>query len=172
MSTNKEAGSSENRTSLYSRDYYRWIQQNVHAIRAGRIDQVDWPNVAEELEDMGKSEKRALRSQLARLIAHLLKWAYQPRRRPTSQNSWRATIKHSRRSINELLQESPSLRPQLPEILLPAFGDAIAQVLSETGLPEETFPAACPWSLEQMTAEDFWPEIAVATTRKLPRRST
>jgi Domain of unknown function DUF29 len=173
MSTNnKETGSAGSLTALYTRDYYGWIQRNVYAIRAGRIDRVDWSNIAEELEDMGKSEKRALRSQLARLMAHLLKWAYQPKRRPTSQNSWRATIKHSRGSINEFLQESPSLKPQLPEIVAAAFGDALAQVLSETGLLEQTFPAACPWNLEQMTAEDFWPEIEVSVPQRWARRST
>ena len=159
MSINvKEAATVDRLTSLYERDYYGWIERNVYAIREGRIQEVDWANVAEELEDMGKSEKRALRSQLARLIAHLLKWAYQPQRRPTSQNSWHATIKHARESIHEILDESPSLSPQLPQMVTLGYRDALAQVLAETGLPEQTFPAACPWSLQQMMAEDFWPE--------------
>jgi phage-related protein len=69
MSTNnKQTGSAGSLTALYTRDYYGWIQRNVYAIRAGRIDRVDWANIAEELEDMGKSEKRAWRSQLARLM--------------------------------------------------------------------------------------------------------
>jgi hypothetical protein len=156
--TVKEAAPVDSLSSLYERDYYEWIERNVHAIREGRVQEVDWSNVAEELEDMGKSEKRALRSQLARLIAHLLKWAYQTKRRPTSQNSWRATIKHARESINEILDESPSLRPQLPQMVPAGYRDALAQVLEETGLPEQTFPATCPWNLEQMVAEDFWPE--------------
>jgi DNA primase len=154
----KEAARADSVTSFYERDYYDWIQRNVHAMREGRVHEVDWANVAEELEDMGKSEKRALRSQLARLIAHLLKWAYQPKRRSTSQNSWRAAIKHARQSINETLGESPSLRPQLPQMVPDGYGDARAQVLGETGLPEQTFPAACPWSLEQIMAEDFRPD--------------
>ena len=153
-----EAASADSLALLYERDYYGWIQRNIHAIREGRVHEVDWANVAEELDDRGKSEKRALRSQLARLIAHLLKWAYQPKRRPASQNSWRATIKHARVSINEILDESPSLKPQLPQMVPAGYRDALAQVLEETGLPEHTFPAACLWSLEQMMAEDFWPE--------------
>jgi hypothetical protein len=155
--SNKHTASADSLTSLYERDYYGWIKWNVDAIREGRVQEVDWANVAEELDDMGKSEKRALRSQLARLIAHLLKWAYQPERRPTSQNSWRATIKHARESINEILDESPSLRPQLPQMVPAGYRDGLAQVLGETGLPEQTFPAACPWSLEQILAGDFWP---------------
>src|SRR5437879_3769824 len=118
MPTNlRELAPTNSQSSLYERDYYGWIQRNVHAIREGRVDQVDWPNVAEELEDMGKSEKRALRSQVSRLMSHLLKWAYQPTRRATNQNSWRATIKHARQSICEIVEESPSLRPQLPEMV-------------------------------------------------------
>ena len=71
--TVKEAAPVDSLSSLYERDYYEWIERNVHAIREGRVQEVDWANVAEKLEDMEKSEKRALRSQLARLIAHLLK---------------------------------------------------------------------------------------------------
>jgi len=86
----------------YARDYYGWIQHNVSAIRAGRLQDVDWPYVAEEPEDMGKSERGALRSQLARLIAHLLIWRYQPESRRISENSWRATVLDTRRCVREL----------------------------------------------------------------------
>jgi DNA primase len=141
----------------YDRDYYGWVQHNVRALREGRIDDVDWANVAEELEDMGKSERRALRSRLARLMAHLLKWSSQPQRR-TSEHSWRATIEHARDSARELLQENPSLKPQLPELLSGAYRDALAQVVGETNLPKKNFPAACPWSLAQVLDEHFWPE--------------
>src|SRR6266851_7946350 len=140
----------------YENDYYGWIQHNVRAIREGRLDEVDWANVAEELEDMGKSEKRALRSQMARLMAHLLKWSYQPERRQMSDHSWRATIEHARESVSELLGESPSLKPQLPQLLPQAYRDAVAEVVTQTNLPKRTFPADCPWTLDQMMAEDFW----------------
>jgi hypothetical protein len=80
---------------VYERDYYGWLEQNARAIREGRLEDVDWANVAEELEDMGKSERRALRSQLALLLAHLLKWSHQPHRRHSSEHSWRATIEHA-----------------------------------------------------------------------------
>jgi len=154
----KDAAPADGLACLYERDYYGWIQQNVHAIRGGRVQEVDWANVAEELEDMGKSEKRALRSQLARLISHLLKWSYQPERRQMSDHSWRATIEHARESVSELLGESPSLKPQLPQLLPQAYRDAVAEVVTQTNLPKRTFPADCPWTLDQMMAEDFWPE--------------
>ena len=142
----------------YQRDYYGWIQHNVHAIREGRFKEVDWPNVAEELEDMGKSERRAVRSQLARLVAHLLKWSYEPEARRLSENSWRATIEDARDSMRELVKESPSFQPQLPDFLSSAYRSALAQVVAETNLPKKTFPAACPWTLEQVLDDDFWPE--------------
>ena len=98
--TAKRAGQAKER-GLYERDYYGWIQRNVRAIREDRLKDVDWANVAEELEDMGKSEQRALRSQLARLLAHLLKWSHQPERWRSSEHSWRATIEHARDSARE-----------------------------------------------------------------------
>lgn len=142
----------------YGRDYYGWVQQNVRAIREGRIEDVDWAHVAEELEDMGKSERRALRSQLARLLAHLLKWSFQPRRRRSSEHSWRATIEHARATVRELMQENPSLKPQLPGLFLSAYRDALALVVGETNLPKKTFPASCPWSFNQVMDQAFWPE--------------
>jgi hypothetical protein len=150
--------SSTDRESLYERDYYGWIQHNVTAIREGRLQDVDWVNVAEELEDMGKSEKRALRSQMARLLAHLLKWAYQPKLPRTSEHSWRSTIEHAREAIDELLDESPSLKPRLAQVIAPADRDALAQVIGESNLPKKTFPATCPWTLDEIMAEYFWPD--------------
>jgi DNA primase len=159
MSINiKEAAPPDSLTSLYERDYYGWIERNVHAIREGRVHEVDWANVAEELEDMGKSERRALRSQLARLMSHLLKWSYQPERRRISEHSWRATIEHARQSVSELLNESPSFKPQLSQLLLQAYRDAVAEAVAQTNLPKRTFPIDCPWTFNQMMAEDFWPE--------------
>jgi hypothetical protein len=142
----------------YECDYYGWIQHNVRAIRERRLKEVDWPNVAEELEDMGKSERRALRSQLARLISHLLKWRYQPEGRRISEHSWRASIVDARRGVRELVDESPSFKPQLPQMFSAAYGHGVAQAASETNLPMDTFPQTCPWPLEEVMADDFWPE--------------
>ncbi len=142
----------------YERDYYGWVEHNVNSIREGRLDDVDWMNVAEELEDMGKSEKRALRSQLARFLTHLLKWSHQIQRRRSSEHSWRATIEHARDTVLELLDENPSLKPLLRELFLAAYRDALAQVVSETNLPKERFPEQCPWSFAQALDHGFWPE--------------
>jgi hypothetical protein len=143
---------------LYDRDYYGWIQDNVQAIREGRFKDVDWRNVAEELEDMGKSERRAVRSQLARLVAHLLKWSFEAEGRRLSEHSWRATIEDARDSVRELVEESPSFKPKLNEFLSAVYRHALAQAVAETNLPRKTFPTVCPWSLEQVLDDDFWPE--------------
>ncbi len=158
MSTNAKRVGPVKGTVSYQHDYYGWIQNNVHAIRERRFKDVDWVNVAEELEDMGKSERRAVRSQLARLVAHLLKWSYQPEARRLSEHSWRATIEDARNTVRELVAESPSFQPQLPDFLASAYRSALAQAVAETNLPKQTFPAVCPWSLDQVLDDDFWPE--------------
>jgi hypothetical protein len=158
MSTNAKKVGPVKGPVLYEHDYYGWILDNVHAIRERRFEDVDWLNVAEELEDMGKSERRAFRSQLARLLTHLLKWSYEPEGRRLSEHSWRATIAHARKSVRELADESPSFKPQMQDFFSAAYSDALAQAVAETNLPKRTFPAACPWTLDQVMDDDFWPE--------------
>jgi Domain of unknown function DUF29 len=158
MATNAKRVGGVKGSALYHRDYYGWIQHNLRAIRERRFKDIDWVNVAEELEDMGKSERRALRSQLARLLGHLLKWSYQPEARRLSEHSWRATIEHARVTVRELVEENPSLKPVLHELLPPAYRDALAQAVEESNLPKKTFPATCPWSLEEVQDDSFWPD--------------
>src|SRR5438309_10047706 len=93
--------------SLYERDFYAWIQEQVEALRQRRLDQVDADNVAEELDDLGSSLQRELESRLEVAIAHLLKWAYQPKRRSAS---WENTIDEQRARIRRLFAKNPSLR--------------------------------------------------------------
>ncbi len=141
--------------SLYETDLYAWTTRNAALIRAGRLSEVDLMNVAEELESMGRSERRALSSRLAVLLMHLLKWRHQPERRG---NSWRATIKEQRRQVQKLLTESPSLRPELASILLDAYEGAVLAAVAETDLDESTFPEVCPFTVEQALAPDYWPD--------------
>jgi hypothetical protein len=91
------------------------------------------------------------------LLAHLLKWEFQPSLRG---NSWRATIKVQRRELARHLADNPSLEARLTDIIADAYGDAILNAARETGLDESTFPARCPWPFEQFAADDFWPETA------------
>jgi hypothetical protein len=140
---------------LYERDYRRWLFENARLLREGRLAEADISNIAEELEDMGRSEARALRSHLLVLLTHLLKWHYQFEGRSSS---WRGSIFNARRAIERLLKESPSLRRHLPELVANIYIDATFNAANETGLPEARFPASCPYSLGDLLDTDYWPD--------------
>ena len=133
-------------SDLYDRDFYAWANEQAALLRAGRLSAADIAHIAEEIESMGRSEKRELTSRLAVLLAHLLKWRFQPERRG---RSWQATIREQRSEVADLLADNPSLGARLDELLPNAYGKAVQIAIRETDLPEETFPAICPWSFEQ-----------------------
>jgi hypothetical protein len=141
-------------TTAYDADFYRWATETAQALREGRLREVDVQHVSEELEDMGKRERRELRHRLTVLLAHLLKWQYQPEGRGTS---GRATILEQRQQIAGLLEDSPSLRPPVSDWLAQAYGEAVAKAAAETGLAEQTFPVACPYRVEQVLDASFLP---------------
>jgi Domain of unknown function DUF29 len=132
----------------YEQDFYAWALESARGLRERRFADIDIEHIAEELEDMGKSRARALESQLARLLAHLLKWAHQPEQRRRYQHSWRATIDRARLEIAEILEENPGLKPRLPELLGKAYPKGVKGAVAETNLPEATFPEMCPWELQ------------------------
>jgi len=140
---------------LYETDFYGWIQNQAGILKAGNFASLDLDNLIEEIEDMGKSRQRALESRLEMLLMHLLKWQFQPKRRGTS---WELTIEEQRDRIAKLLRENPSLKSRVQEILGEAYRFAIRLAVQETGLSRSTFPAQCPWTFEQATDPDFWPE--------------
>ena len=142
-------------STLYEQDFYAWANEQAGLLRAGKLAQADIEHIAEEIESMGKTEKRELVSRLAVLLLHLLKWQFQPGRRGTS---WQATIRLQRRDLTRHIRDNPSLKATLDEAISYAYGNAIIEAVGETGLLEGTFPTACPWSFEQIMAEDFWPE--------------
>ena len=139
---------------LYERDFFAWANQQTALLRAGQFAQADIEHVAEEIESMGRSEKRELLSRLAILLMHLLKWQAQPMLRG---NSWQATIKVQRREISRHLADNPSLQAKLPELLEAAYGDAILLAARESGLSEATFPPTNPWSFTTIMDAGFWP---------------
>lgn len=142
-------------TQLYDQDFYAWARRNAELIRQGRIVEVDFEHVAEELENMGGNTRRELISRLSILLAYLLKWQWQPVRRG---NSWRLTIANQRDDIEDLLEQSPSLRHDIDEKIDKAYVRARRQAAIETGLDEKTFPLGCPFSMEQALDPDFWPD--------------
>jgi ribosomal protein L29 len=141
-------------TYAYREDYHAWALQTAELIRTGHFGEIDTTQLAEELEDMGASRERELESRLGILLAHLLKWRYQPERRGAS---WEATIKEQRQRIARLLRKNPSLKASLEETHGDAYSDARLIARRETGLPEAVFPQDCTFRLEQ-TLGDFWPE--------------
>lgn len=143
--------------SLYDRDFFAWANEQAALLRSGRLSEADIDNIAEEIESMGRSEKRELASRLAVLLLHLLKWRFQPERRGPS---WQATIRVQRRAIVRHLADNPSLAAALPEATAQAYGDAAIEAVGETGLPESVFPAACPWLFAQFMDPAFWPDQA------------
>jgi hypothetical protein len=139
---------------LYERDFYAWANEQAALLRAGNLTAADIGHIAEEIESMGKAEKRELVSRLAVLLAHLLKWQYQP---PYRGPSWEVTIRNQRRDITDHLADNPSLKVRLPETMASAYERAVDNAYAETGLPRSTFPAACPWAFEPIMDADFWP---------------
>jgi hypothetical protein len=140
--------------SLYKQDFYAWTSQQAGLLRTGQLDCADIDNIAEEIESMGRSEKRELVNRLVVVLVHLLKWQFQPAFRG---NSWRLTIKGQRRGLNRLLRDNPSLKAQIEQAFADAYGDARIEAERETGLASETFPDACPFAFEQAVSDDFWP---------------
>jgi hypothetical protein len=140
--------------NLYEQDFYAWASEQAGLLRAGKLSEADIQHIAEEIESMGKTEKRELANRLTVLLSHLLKWKHQPGRRSAS---WEVTIINQRLDIATHLQDNPSLKSTLPESIADAYRKARGEAYAETGLPKETFPAACPWSFDQIMNENFWP---------------
>jgi predicted nucleic acid-binding Zn-ribbon protein len=141
--------------SLYERDFYAWANQQAALLRAGRLAEADIENIAEEIESMGRSEKRELVSRLTTLLQHLLKWQFQPGRRSVS---WRLSIENTRLQLEDHLEDNPSLKSQLDEAMRSAYRRALNEAVAETGFARATFPADSPYASEQAMNPDFWPE--------------
>jgi hypothetical protein len=145
-------------SDLYERDYYAWLQDQVQALREHRIEDVDWENVAEEIEGLSNSEQRAIESQLARLAEHLLKLQYaRGMSRDYHSRGWRLSVKSARFAINKLLKQSPSLRPKMVEMLPDAYYAGRLGALRDPELSEDEIPALSPWPLEQVIDDTFLP---------------
>jgi len=140
---------------LHDKDFYAWTKETAQLLKNGKISEVDAMNIAEELEDMGISNRRALISCFTVLLSHLLKWKFQKGRRG---KSWERTIKVQRLKIKDLLQGSPSLKHEIEIKVSVAYLDATVIAEKETGLDIETFPENCPFTLEQCLDDNFFPE--------------
>ncbi|MDR3495848.1 MAG: DUF29 domain-containing protein [Ancalomicrobiaceae bacterium] len=139
----------------YEDDFYAWTYEQAELLRLGRFDEADLPNIIEELETLGRSERSALVSSYRLILSHLLKWRYQP---SYQSNSWRNTLRRERRQVAKKEEASPALSAQADRLLIEAYDDARLEAADETDLPLGTFPLACPWTLDQIRDPDFLPE--------------
>jgi len=140
--------------TLYQQDFYAWTQQQTALLQAEKLEKLDLPNLMEEIEAMGISQRNEITSRLIVLLMNLLKFRYQQRRHT---NSWRRTIRTQRRNIEIVLQSSPSLRRFVPEAIAYAYPRARKDAATETGLPLASFPTTCPWTVEEILDEDWLP---------------
>lgn len=143
-------------TTLYETDFYAWTQRQAALLREEAFEQIDWNNLMEEIESLGRSEKHEVESRLTVILMHLLKWQYQPSRRITGR-SWRKTLTIQRIDLDRHLAQNPSLRAQLPLLVNDVYTLAVRKAAVETGLDRRTFPLQCPWTVEQILDEEFWP---------------
>lgn len=142
-------------TTLYEQDFYAWANQQAALLRAGRLTEADVANIAEEIDSMGRSEKRELVNRLAVLFLHLLKWQFQPGLRG---HSWRLSIEEQRYRLESHLRDNPSLKAMLDTAMREAYRLASIEAERETGLVRRTFPTECPYEYAQAMDPDFWPE--------------
>ncbi|PZN78320.1 MAG: DUF29 domain-containing protein [Candidatus Methylumidiphilus alinenensis] len=141
--------------SLHDLDFHAWTQEQLRLIRSGRLDELDLSHLQEEIESMGASERRELGNRLAVLLAHLLKWQFQPERRGAS---WRLTIEEQRQRSARVLRQNPSLKSRLDEIFQDAYADARLVSARETGLDKRAFPDEPPYSVDQAFDVEFYPD--------------
>jgi hypothetical protein len=141
--------------NLHSSDFYQWTQQQAGLIRAGRVNELDFDCLLEEIESMGASERSQLQNRLKVLLGHLLKWQYQPAFRG---RSWNATIKEQRLSLMVLLDDNPSLGNILDERVGKAYCQGVLLAVKETNIDEREFPAVCPYTVNQILDVDYYPD--------------
>ena len=144
---------------LYGRDFFAWTLEQSDALESRRPGTLDWINLAEEIRSLGNSEKNEIESRLLVLLAHLLKWSYQPDRRKPG---WAGTVREQRRRIARRLLASPSLAGYPAEVLAEEYADARFSAADETGLAVTAFPEMCPFTIDQALDPDFWPEAPPA----------
>lgn len=141
--------------TLYDTDYYAWIEQQASLIRNNLPEELDYNNILEEIDALGRSEKRTLVSFLRNALVHMLKAKYQPM---WHTKSWDDSIEFSICEAKEMLEQCPSLKSKLDESFERAYRKARFEATKQTGLLIETFPKECPWTINEVLGEEFFKE--------------
>ena len=150
----KRASTLVDPAGLYDQDFFEWTRRSAELLRAGRFDQADIEHIAEEIEDMGKRDLKEVNSRTRVLLIHLLKWWLQPGKRS---RSWERTIASQRIEIDQVLEDSLSLRTRIRLGLSRNYEKSVRLAAIETGLPQSEFPAECPFTAEQILDPEFLP---------------
>ena len=139
---------------LYEEDFFAWTQVQAEKLRSRTHNDIDWENLAEEIDSVGRSQKNEIRSRLRKLISHLLKWEHQPERRS---HSWQTTIGEMRTHIDAVIESSPSLT-SFPETVLDwAYQAGRREASTEMRRDLRLLPEACPYALADILRYDFMP---------------
>ncbi|MBP1208120.1 hypothetical protein JOD97_006207 [Duganella sp. 1411] len=135
-------------------DFLIWTNAQIELLRAKQFDRLDLDNIVEELESMARAERREFKHRIEQLIMHLLKCQLQP---DHISGSWLGTITEQRHCITDLMEEMPSLKPQLDAYITRSYAHAVARAADETHLPKSTFPATMPFTKDQLLDPDYLP---------------
>lgn len=147
----------DNNKTLYDQDFYLWIQTTIQHLQERNLEQLDIENLIEEIDSMGRSEKKELKTPLVVLIEHLLKLQYWIEEKDDNARGWRNTVVEQRRQITYTLADSPSLKAILNDVFLPCYQDAKKDTINKYQLPSNLFPEEPPFSLAQVLNADFIP---------------
>lgn len=141
----------------YDQDVVAWAIEQVALLRAGNLSAIDVEHIAEEIADVGKSEQRELASRMSVLLAHLLKWQFQPSHRS---KSWQFTIRTQRKEVAYVLGEAPSLRGKFTDVawIDIVWSKARSIASNETGLDLDAFPEEFPWAIDTVLSQEFYPD--------------
>jgi hypothetical protein len=141
--------------TLYEEDFNLWLEETVNLLKTRQLSLIDYENLIEEIESMGKRDKKALESNLEQILMHLLKWQYQKNKRS---NSWRYSIIEHRNRLKKDFRDSPSLKPYFDDVLEDCYQTAREFASEQTGLDIKTFPIDIPFTKEQILSSNYLPE--------------
>lgn len=147
------------RVAAYGDDFNEWTSNQARALRERRTSDLDWANLAEEIESLGRSDQREVRSRLTTLLVHLLKWRHQPERRS---DSWSDTIARERMELPFIFEQSPSLVNLAETVFAKSYRLARSEAARQTRLPLRSFPVEPPFSIDDALDPDFWPDAPPA----------
>ena len=143
--------------ATYEHDFFAWSFAQARALRELRPAALDWENLAEEIESLGRSDRREVKSRLKVIVIHLLKWQIQREHRS---GSWRTTINTQRDDLDAVLADSPSLRREVPAFLAEVYPRARRDAAEEMELVPSAarlLPEKCPFSVGQVLDAEFFP---------------